>query len=172
MDHGQQKKSSFLQEIEEITSFEYDDDCNSCPITLPSYNKSKQNIHATIKSKPANYATNPQFPINNIKSNELILNYENNSANNALKLNELENAVIGMRFEIQQQTLNTKNNLSNSFNRNYSALKTDIKKELQTWQQTITATQDTLRNQIQELTHFYSDLSGKFQQYSSIKNHK
>ena len=151
MDHGQEKKSSVLQEIEEITSFEYNDDCNSCPITVLSYNKSKQSTHATIKSKPANYTTTPQFPINNIKSHDLSLNYESNSANNALKLNELENAVIGMRLEIQQQTLNIKINLSNSVNLNYSALKTDIEKELQTWHQTITAPQDALRNKMSYL---------------------
>ena len=38
------------------------------------------------------------------------------SANNAFKINEFENAVISMLFEIQQQTLNIKNNLSNIVN--------------------------------------------------------
>ena len=63
---------------------------------------------------------------------EELLNYGSNNAsqpanpaNNSFKINELENAVISLRFEIQQQTLNIKNNLSNTVNLNFSALKTD-----------------------------------------------
>ena len=51
----------------------------------------------------------------------LIFNYGSNnasqpanSANKALKINELENSFISMRFQIQQQTVNIKNNLPNT----------------------------------------------------------